>query len=60
MAVAVGRTSVSNTTQTLKVGDQAPDFELPGHRNKEKFRLSDLRSKENAVLVFYPLDWTDV
>lgn len=60
MAVAVGRTSVSNTTQTLKVGDPAPDFELPGHRNKEKFRLSDLRGKRNVVLVFYPLDWTPV
>ena len=60
MAVAVGRTSVSNKTQTLKVGDQAPDFELPGHRNKEKFRLSDLRGKKNVVLVFYPLDWTAV
>jgi peroxiredoxin len=60
MAVAVGRTSVSNTTQTLKVGDPAPDFELPGHRNKEKFRLSDLRGKKNVVLVFYPLDWTPV
>ena len=60
MAVAVGRTSVSDKTKTLKVGDQAPDFELPGHRNKETFRLSDLRGKKNAVLVFYPLDWTPV
>ena len=60
MAVSVGRTSVSNATQTLKVGDPAPDFELPGHRNREKFRLSDLRGKKNAVLVFYPLDWTPV
>jgi peroxiredoxin len=60
MAVAVGRTSVSNRTKTLKVGDPAPDFELPGHRNKEKFRLGDLRGKKNVVLVFYPLDWTPV
>ena len=60
MAVAVGRTSVSDRTKTLKVGDQAPDFELPGHRNDEKFRLSDLRGKKNAVIVFYPLDWTPV
>jgi peroxiredoxin len=60
MAVAVGRTSVSDRTNTLKVGDQAPDFELPGHRNNEKFRLSDLRGKKNAVIVFYPLDWTPV
>ena len=60
MAVATGRTSVASQTQTLKVGDQAPDFELPGHRGGEKFRLSDLRGKKNAVLVFYPLDWTPV
>ena len=60
MAVSVGRTSVSDRTETLKVGDQAPDFELPGHRGGEKFRLSGLRGKKNAVLVFYPLDWTPV
>ena len=60
MAIATGRTSVANQTQTLKVGDQAPDFTLPGHRNNETFRLSDLRGKKNAVLVFYPLDWTPV
>ena len=60
MAVAVGRTSVSDKTKTLEVGDPAPDFALPGHRSKETFRLSDLRGKKNAVLVFYPLDWTPV
>ena len=58
MAVTAGRTSVANKTQTLKVGDQAPDFELTGHRAGEKFKLSDLRGKKNAVIVFYPLDWT--
>jgi peroxiredoxin len=58
--VAFGRTSVADKTQTLKVGDQAPDFELPGHRGGETFKLSDLRGKKNAVLVFYPLDWTPV
>jgi peroxiredoxin len=42
----------------LKVGDRAPDFELPGHRGGEKFRLGDMRGKKNVVLVFYPLDWT--
>lgn len=60
MAVTSGRTSMASQTKTLKVGDSAPDFELTGHRNKEKFRLSDLRGKKNAVLVFYPLDWTPV
>lgn len=58
--VSFGRTSVASQTQTLKVGDQAPDFELPGHRDNEKFRLSDYKGKKNVVLVFYPLDWTPV
>ncbi len=58
--VSFGRTSVADKTQTLKVGDPAPDFELPGHRDNEKFRLSDYKGKKNVVLVFYPLDWTPV
>jgi peroxiredoxin len=60
MAVSVGRKSVAKQTHTLEVGDRAPDFELPGHRGGEKFRLSDARGKKNVVLVFYPLDWTPV
>jgi peroxiredoxin len=60
MAVTFGKKSVASETQTLKVGDQAPDFELPGHRGGEKFKLSDVRGKKNVVLVFYPLDWTPV
>ncbi len=58
--VAVGRTSLSDHTATLKAGDPAPDFTLPGHRNKEKFTLSEARGKKNVVMVFYPLDWTPV
>jgi peroxiredoxin len=58
--VSFGRTSVAAETQTLKVGDQAPDFELPSHRGDEKVRLSSFRGKKNVVLVFYPLDWTPV
>lgn len=58
--VSVGRTSMAERTKTLAVGDPAPDFELTGHRNKEKVRLSDFRGKKNVVLVFYPLDWTPV
>jgi peroxiredoxin len=58
--VAVGRTSVADHTSTLKVGDQAPDFTLTGHRDKEKVTLSDVRGKKNVVIVFYPLDWTPV
>lgn len=60
MAVTFGRKSIASETQTLKAGDQAPDFELPGHRGDEKFKLSDARGKKNVVIVFYPLDWTPV
>jgi peroxiredoxin len=58
--VSFGRTSVAGRTQTLEVGDQAPDFELPGHRGGETFKLSNLRGEKNAVIVFYVLDWTPV
>ncbi len=45
----------------LNIGDQAPDFELPNHLDKEnKVRLSDFRGKKNVVIAFYPLDWTPV
>ncbi len=60
MAVSTGRTSMASKTSTIKVGDQAPDFELTGHRGNETFRLSHYRGKKNVVLVFYPLDWTPV
>lgn len=60
MAVSFGRTSTADRTSTLKVGDQAPDFALPGHRGGETFKLSDARGKKSVVLVFYPLDWTPV
>lgn len=60
MEVKAGRNSKASETMTLKVGDKAPDFELPGHRDQEKSRLSDYRGKKNLVLVFYPLDWTPV
>ena len=58
--VSFGRTSVADKTETLKVGDPAPDFTLSGHRGGEKFTLSDTRGKKNVVMVFYPLDWTPV
>ena len=51
---------MASKTSTIKVGDEAPDFELPGHRNSETFKLSSLRGKKNVVIVFYPLDWTPV
>jgi thioredoxin-dependent peroxiredoxin len=41
----------------LKVGDQAPDFELDG--TEGRFRLADHRG-ERVVLLFYPGDFTPV
>lgn len=44
----------------IKVGDVAPDFELPavlGER-RQTFRLSDYQGKKNVVLAFYALNWT--
>src|SRR5262245_40378263 len=43
--------------KTPQVGDQAPDFELPG--TSGPFRLSDHRG-ERVVLLFYPGDNTMV
>jgi len=40
-------------TTTLKVGDEAPDFELPASPTGEKFKLSDYRGK-NAVITLRP------
>jgi len=44
----------------LKVGDVAPDFELPAVTGEQKHtvRLSDYRGKQNVVVTFHPLDWT--
>src|SRR3954451_20344452 len=42
----------------LKVGDPAPDFELPGTGGKT-YRLSDYRGRK-LVLAFYPGDFTAV
>ena len=45
----------------LQVGDDAPDFELKSHLEKDKtVRLSDFRGRQNVVIAFYPLDWTPV
>jgi peroxiredoxin Q/BCP len=39
----------------VKIGDLAPDFELPVEGG-EKVRLSDFRGKKTVVLYFYPKD----
>jgi len=44
----------------LKAGEIAPEIELPGvtGKQRQRFKLSDLRGKKNVVLAFYPLDWS--
>jgi peroxiredoxin len=43
----------------LQVGDEAPDFNIPGviGNIKVRVKLSDYRDK-NLILAFYALDWT--
>jgi peroxiredoxin len=44
----------------LRVGEMAPDFEVPAVIGTEKasVKLSDYRGKKNVLLAFYPADWT--
>ena len=44
----------------LKVGDNAPDFELAAVTGTQRhnFKLSSFRGKKNVVLAFYALDWS--
>ena len=46
-------------TETLKVGDKAPDFTLPTH-NEGELNLAWYQGRKNVVLAFYPADWTPV
>ena len=44
-------------TAPLKVGDKAPDFNLPD-QNGNKVSLSQFLGKKNVVLAFYVLAFT--
>jgi peroxiredoxin len=57
MAVTKGRSSVADSTATLKTGDPAPDFALAMHNADGTWKLSDQRGK-NVVLAFYPFAFT--
>ena len=64
MATATG-TATENTTETTiaKVGQPAPDFNMPSTKNMEKLnenvKLSHYKGKW-LIQVFYPLDFTFV
>lgn len=44
----------------LKVGDMAPDFELPAIAGDRQItmRSRDFLGRQNLVVAFHPLDWT--
>jgi hypothetical protein len=44
----------------LKVGDPAPDFELPAIAGDRQItmRSRDYLGRQNLVVAFHPLDWT--
>ena len=44
-------------TNSLKVGDEAPDFELRDQHG-ETVKLSQFRGRKNVVMAFYPLSFT--
>ena len=41
----------------VRIGEMAPDFELRGTTG-DGLRLSDLRGRRRALLIFYPQDRT--
>jgi peroxiredoxin len=43
----------------IRVGMQAPDFELHSHLD-DKVRLSEYRGRHHVVIAFFPLAWTPV
>jgi peroxiredoxin len=49
---------MAEQTETLKVGDEAPEFKLKG-TDKSEFKLSDQRGK-NVVLNFFPAAFSPV
>ncbi len=55
--------ATENTPQTAKVGQPAPDFNMPSTKDfetlKENVKLADYKGKW-LILLFYPLDFTFV
>ena len=62
MTAATG-TATETTTILAKVGEPAPDFNMPSTKDietlKENVKLSDYKGKW-LILLFYPLDFTGV
>jgi peroxiredoxin (alkyl hydroperoxide reductase subunit C) len=47
--------------RVVRVGDPAPDFQLPALISgvKKTFRLSQYRGQSSVVLAFYPFNWQE-
>jgi peroxiredoxin (alkyl hydroperoxide reductase subunit C) len=55
----VGRLKPVDSQSTLKVGDKAPDFNLPSVSG-ERVSLGAYAGKKNVVISFVPAAWTPV
>jgi peroxiredoxin len=55
----VGKLKPIDSVPKLKVGDKAPDFELPAVAGG-RVKLSDYKGKNNVVISFIPAAWTPV
>jgi peroxiredoxin len=55
--IARPQTAVVPPKTNLKVGDTAPDFELPSTTGKN-FKLSDYHGKKMVVVAFFPAAFT--
>jgi len=56
-ALSMAQSAPATSKLQLKVGDEAPDFTLPGTDGKP-VKLSDFRGKKNVVLAFFPAAFT--
>ncbi len=50
-------TAAGTARAALAVGDEAPDFTLPGTNGMDA-KLSSFRGKKNVVLAFFPKAFT--
>lgn len=58
MIFPVAKMKAQNSTLNVKVGDKAPDFELPTILAGIGVKLSSYRGDKNVVLSFVPAAWT--
>ena len=57
VAVVAAVTGSGQTAVELKVGDEAPAFNLPGSDGKT-YRLADFKGKSAVVLAWFPKAFT--